>query len=200
MLARGEDLSEQTMDNIKNRVYHRIVEYLNIKGPIAIPDHNQANIDDLVLYITGPIIDAVCKMGRKILLRRQMEILSVGGVTGGMGDFVLVDQIAGGKDNVVVVIEPKGVLEGQAMKLAWLALKAARDSNSEGIVYGFVTTGPQWRMLSYDGVLFQSTHKFTVVLDGMEKNKKLWLKEGSIIVDCMVAALKNGGIMREANC
>jgi len=201
MLARGEGISVQTMDDIKKRVYDRIVEYLNINGPIASPHHKHANIDDLILYIIGPIIDAVCKMGgRKIRLRRQMELFSVDGMTGGLGEFVLVDQIAGGKDNVVVVIQPKNTLVGQVMKLAWLTLKAARDSNNEGIVYGFVTTGLQWKMLSYDGVSFRSTPNFTVVLNEMEEYKTPWVKEGSLIVDCMVAALMNGGIMRKANC
>ena len=51
-------------------------------------------------------------------------------------------------------------------------------------------------MLSYDGASFQSARKFMIVFDGMEEDKEAWIKECSVIVGCMVFALKNGGLMK----
>jgi len=198
MLAGGVDAKEQQrMNGIKDLVYARLIEYINIEGlPDANPDFKEANVNDLVLYTIGPIIDAVRKMGHNIRLRREKELVSVDGVTGGMEEFVVIDRIAVGEDKFVFVIEAKRTSVAQAMKQVLLSLKDSRDNNGWGTVYGFVTSGQQWKMLSYDGALFQSTREFIIAFDGMEEDKEAWIKECSVIVDCMVFALKNGGMVK----
>lgn len=44
------------------------------------------------------------------------------------------------------------------------------DGNKGSIVYGFVTTGGSWRVLSYDGCTFKVTDKIEVVFDTMARN------------------------------
>ena len=68
----------------------------------------------------------------------------------------------------------------QALKQCLLAM---RDSNGEGKVYGFATTGEPWRMYSYDGV-FLMTNKIDVPFNTMDKGY-------SVLVDCIYAAMSN---------
>jgi len=77
-------------------------------------------------------------------------------------------------------------------------LKDAWDNNGGGVVYGFVTTGQRWQMFSYDGTSFQKTRQLDVVFEGMEEDdEESWMKEGSLLVDCLFFALKTGGIVKE---
>jgi len=190
----GGEVDSKRYDGIKEVVYSRIIEYLNIEGlPGMSNDFKEANVSDLVLYTIGPILDAVCKMGRRIRLQREKELVSVDCVTGGREEFVIIDKIDVGEKKFVLIIETKRTSLHEGMKQILLSLKDARDNNGGGTVYGFVTTGELWQMLSYDGVLFQSTRKFLSLLEVMEEDKESWMKECSVIVDCMVAALENGG-------
>jgi hypothetical protein len=69
-----------------------------------------------------------------------------------------------------------------------------KDNNDEGGVYGFVTTGKSWQMLKYDGVSFQLSEEIVVTM-GEDKNR--WLRDCSVLVDSIYAALSKGGIVEE---
>ncbi|RPA89457.1 hypothetical protein L873DRAFT_1889414 [Choiromyces venosus 120613-1] len=63
--AIGEDAIKET----KEKVYARIVEYLQFEGypTEASPDFKEANVNDLVLYVIGPILfDFKKETGRNI--------------------------------------------------------------------------------------------------------------------------------------
>ncbi|KAI5839539.1 hypothetical protein DFP73DRAFT_587459 [Morchella snyderi] len=178
----------------KQRVYDAIVDYLEMEGypTEANPDFKEANISDLVLYIIGPILtDFRRTTGRKIRLAREKEIASTDSETGGYEEFVMMDLISVTEKRYILVIEGKKRSLGEAMKQCLLAMKDMRDNNGGGEVYGFVTTGESWRMISYDGT-FQMTNKMDVIFDTMDEEKELWMKDYSILVDCMYAALSNG--------
>ena len=83
------------------------------------------------------------------------------------------------------------------MKQCLLAMKNMKDSNGEGKVYGFVTTGEQWQMLEYDGTSFRMTEVMLALFFSMPINRKRWIKENSILVDCTNFALSNGGIVED---
>lgn len=51
--------------------------------------------------------------------------------------------------NFVLVIEAKRSSLGETMKQCLLSMKDMRDNNGGGKVYGFVTFGEIWRMISY---------------------------------------------------
>ena len=72
------------------------------------------------------------------------------------------------------------------MKQCLLGMKDARDNNGEGVVYGFVTTGEHWQMLSYDGKEFYQTRKIAMVFIGMDQENELWMKDCSVLVDCIM--------------
>lgn len=63
-------------------------------------------------------------------------------------------------------------------------------------LYGFVTAGEDWKMIRYDGSIFEMTDKFTVVFHTMGERKERWLAEYSmVVVDCMCCALSNGRLL-----
>jgi len=77
------------------------------------------------------------------------------------------------------------------MKQCLLGMKGMKDRGARGEVYGFITTGEVWRMLKYDGESFRLTTKFSVLFGGMEYRKETWMKDYSVLVDCMNVALSN---------
>ncbi|KAF8434035.1 hypothetical protein BGX38DRAFT_179554 [Terfezia claveryi] len=185
--------------NIKEKVYDAIVQYLDIEGyPELNPDFNEANISDLVLYTIGPIISSVKRFtGRNILLRREKEIVSTDSETGGKEEFVVIDLISIMERNFVLIIEAKRSSLAEAIKQCLLSLKDMRDNNGAGKVYGFITIGESWRMLSYDGTSFETTQKIHLLFEGMEQEKERWMKDYSILVDCIYAVLSVGGIVKK---
>ena len=74
-----------------------------------------------------------------------------------------------------------------------------RENNAEGEVYGFTTTGESWRMFRYDGISFCRTEKMDVLFDSMDGDtgKERWIKDCSILVDCIIMALRNGGMVKK---
>ena len=183
----------------KERIYDNIVEYLVIEGypTEGDPDFKEGNVNDLVYGIIGPILGSFIHMtGHKsIQLRREKEIVSTDGETGGTEEFVMVDLVSVTEEKFVLVVEAERTSLGQAMKQCLLAMKDMGDNNGGDKVYGFVTTGESWRMLSYDGVSFQLTDRMDVLFGAIAKEKDKWMKSYSVLVDCMYAALSNGGGM-----
>lgn len=118
------------------------------------------------------------------------------GETGGKEEFVVVDLIDEAEERFVLMVEGNRSSLGQAMKRCLLAMKDMRDRNGGGKVYGFVTTGESWRMISCDG-RFQMTDKMEVLFDTMEGAKERWMKDYSVLVDCMYVALSNGGTVED---
>ena len=114
--------------------------------------------------------------------------------TGCNEELVVVDEISVTEEKVVFIVEAKRTYVGQAMKQILLSLQGARDNNGGGAVYGFITTGQIWQMLSYDGASFQMTSEIQAVFNGMDGYEEKWMKDCSIIVDCLFFALENGGM------
>jgi len=71
-------------------------------------------------------------------------------------------------------------------------MKDARGGNQGGIIYGFVTTGGQWRMVKYDGKSFSKTEIMMLVFDTMGEERERWLNDCSVVIDCLKLALGNG--------
>lgn len=76
-----------------------------------------------------------------------------------------------------------------------LALKDMGDRNHGAVVYGFITTGLTWRMLRYDPdkQQFLMTNIVFTVFEKMAREKDKWMSSYSEIVDCIYAALSDGG-------
>lgn len=185
----------------KRKVYEQIVQYLEIEGEPteADPDFKEGNINHLVYATISPILrDFRRRTGRKsIQLRSEKVIALTDGETGGKEEFVVMDLISVTEERFVLVIEAKTSSLGEAMKQCLLAMRDAWDNNGAGVMYGFVTTGESWRMLRYDGKSFEKTERMDVLFETMGENQQRWMKDYSLLVDCMNVALSNGGVVKD---
>ncbi|RPA91443.1 hypothetical protein L873DRAFT_1794845 [Choiromyces venosus 120613-1] len=139
-----DGLRKDEIKETKENVYHNIIEFLEGEGypTESTEDFNEANVNDLVLFIILPILMAFTRMmGRDLRLRREKEIISVDSETGGYQEFVVVDMIGVGNRKFVFVLEAKKSSVGEAMRQCLLAMKDIGENNGGGVVYGFVTTG-----------------------------------------------------------
>jgi len=192
-----ESIHGGQFQKIKQRIYDKIVEYLEAEGypTESIDDFNAANVNDLVLVIILPILSAFKReTGHNIFLEREKEIIPDESVADGRGESVVTDYIRAGERKYVFVVESMKSYSGPAKRQCMLALKdmAENYENSEGAVYGFATCGVDWQMIRYDGKNFTQTDTFQVLFRGMEDEKEKWMKEFSIIVDCIYMVLRTG--------
>ena len=174
MLRLGEPGVKYNLQDTKEKVYGRIVEYLEFEPyPTMASDYfKEVNISDLVFAILSPIMSDFRRksnrIGTGLMLCREKEIVSVDSETGGYEEFVMMDIISVTEEKFVLVIEAKTSNLGSAMKQLLLSL---RDLNGQGAVYGFTTTGDDWQMIIYDGSTFTTTEKFSVMFPSMGQGK-----------------------------
>jgi len=179
-------------DKTKEEAYKGIMQYIIIEGypTEAVPEFNESNVSDLIFVIISPILfDLICNTERNLRLQRENEIIPVDGEE----EFVVIDWVSVSEEEFVMVVEGKRSSIGQAMKQCLLSLKDVGGNNGGSEVYGFVTTGESWRMIRYDGT-FLMTNKFHATFDTIGDEKEKWMKDYSLVVDCLYFALINGGL------
>ncbi|RPA91474.1 PLP-dependent transferase [Choiromyces venosus 120613-1] len=178
----------------KREVYKGLVRYLDAGGypTESDPDFKEANINDIVAFTIYPIL-ALFKheTTRKLHLSREKEIISKDSSTSGMREFVVMDYISHNEMKYVLIVEAKKVSLGDARNQCFLSLKDMRDCNGGGTVYGFVTMGDSWRMISFDGE-FKLSNKIELLFDSMGEDEEQWMADYSILVQCLNVALSNG--------
>ena len=196
--SRARVLGEHALKDTKLKVYERIVEYLEVEGYLL--DAEYSRVSDLVCGVTAAILfdfKSKADVG-SLYLQRGRETVSVGGETGGVHEFVVVDlaSAAAAADRfVLVVVEARRGAPsfGDAVKQCLLAMRDMRERNGGvGEVYGFVTTGDMWRMVRYGGI-FEMTDSFSILFGRIAKDKQRWMRDFSVLVDCMIMALSHGG-------
>ncbi|KAF8444161.1 hypothetical protein BDZ91DRAFT_815912 [Kalaharituber pfeilii] len=191
-----DSVGDEMLKDMKERVYCNIVDYLGFEG---YPSESTVDfsVSDLVFAIISPILSGFRrKVVRDIRLRREKEIVSMDGETGGKEEFVVIDVVSLTERNYVLVIEGKKSARGEAMKQCLLSMKDIRDNNGYGEVYGFIMTGESWKMFQYDGQSFRATRKIDVLFEDM-CDEELWMKENTVLVDCFIVALSSGGIVKK---
>ncbi|PUU80209.1 hypothetical protein B9Z19DRAFT_1173202 [Tuber borchii] len=195
-----EGIRANTVDAMKEKVYARILEYIQIEGYPSEASiwFKEVNVNDLVLYILGPILfDFQKETGREIKLRREMELVSSDSQTGGFEEFVIVDTISTTETSFLLIIESKRTTLGHGIRQCLLAMYDMFSYNQGGKAYGFVTTGELWRMIQYDGTKFQMTETFHCLFGEIGQEKGRWMEEFSVVVECILAALQSGGIAKK---
>ncbi|KAF8472134.1 hypothetical protein BDZ91DRAFT_717287 [Kalaharituber pfeilii] len=194
----GYKEGSEPVKRIKDDVYRELVRYLRAGGHETLVE---ANANDLVLFIIVPTIDEFIKTtGREtVQLFREKQVVSGDGETGEYEEFVVTDAIEIMQEKYIFIVEANRDSLGRAMGQCLLAMKDMGESNHGGMVYGFVTTGVTWRMLRYDGSdgSFLVTNRIEVVFDTMRREQERWMRDFSIIVDCVYAALRDGGVAKK---
>ena len=72
-------------------------------------------------------------------------------------------------------------------------MKDAQNLNGGGKVFGFITSGKQWRIIVYNGTQFQQSEGVDILFANMSSEEDRWMETGSVIVDMVFTALKTGG-------
>ncbi|KAG0635007.1 hypothetical protein HOY80DRAFT_481724 [Tuber brumale] len=188
-------LAPDILLKLKTKIYQDLVTYMALRGyPIeATADSTEATINDIVFFTIYHIIAQFNDETKQNLrLAREKEITTTDSRTGGREEFVVMDLISCIQKKYVLAVEAKNTSVGEAIKHCFLALKDMRDYNGGGTVYGFVTQGDSWRMISFDGT-FTLSKKIELLFDDMGENQKEWMADYSTIVECFNVALSNGG-------
>lgn len=173
-------------DLVKNEVYEEIIRYIRVFGIPKDwdPTFNEISLLHLFYAVITPIIDTYIRETDGGDIRLQ-----VGPQDGGTMGFVPVDVMLVKGKKPIFIVKPKRASMGQAVKQCLLLMKDARDLHGEDVVFGFITTGKGWWMLSYNGKSFKITEEMVVLFHSMGRDKERWMKDFSMLVDCMVLAL-----------
>ncbi|CUS11656.1 unnamed protein product [Tuber aestivum] len=180
---------------LKRKIYQDLANYIQVGGypTEASADFREGHINDIVAFTICPIIGQFNHVTKqKLRLAREKVITAVDSATGGMEEFVVMDYISHNQEGYVLVVEAKKASLGEALKQCFLSLKDMRDYNGRGTVYGFVTMGDSWRMISFDGE-FTVSQKIELLFESMGAEGERWMADYSILVECLNVALSNGG-------
>ncbi|KAG0135878.1 pyridoxal phosphate-dependent transferase [Tuber indicum] len=180
---------------VKKQVYRDLASYVVAEGyPIeADPEFTKGNLKDIVLLAILPIVAQFkSETTRNLRVVREKEICSPGSTTGGMEEFVVMDLISFHHEKYVLIAEAKKLPISEAREQCFLSMIKMRDLNGGGTVYGFITMGESWRMISFDGK-FAVSEKIQLMFDTMGKEEERWMADYSILIDCFNVALSDGG-------
>ncbi|KAG0138281.1 hypothetical protein HOY82DRAFT_534936 [Tuber indicum] len=185
MLERKRVLLEpSTVQEVKRETYKELVRFKNIEGypDGSSPGFKEAIFNDLVAFTLSPLLDHFKRKSiRNLLLLRVSEIKSL--------------DLRTRVERYIMVLESKWYRLSDARKQCFLSLRDMRDSNGGGTVYGFVTTGEYWNMITFDGQ-FQISETISLLFESMSKDEQKWLDDYSILVDCFQVALTNAAERR----
>jgi len=173
-------LGKPCISKVREEIYDGLVGYIEIDGYLD-PDFKESNINNLVLFTIYPILRFFKHhTARNLRLRRDKEIVSVDSAIGGYEEFLVMDRISVGEKNPVLIVEA-------TRKQCFLSMRDMQENKGGGTIYGFITTGDSWRMVTYDGT-FKIIEKMELLFDTMDGGLY------SVLVDCLNGALSNGGI------
>ncbi|KAG0137009.1 hypothetical protein HOY82DRAFT_651127 [Tuber indicum] len=179
---------------VKGQVYENLVGFLEVVGyPTDVNlNFNEVNINDMVGRTIYPVlVQFKRETMRELYLTRERLITSKDSRTSGIEEFAVMDYISLSERKYILVVEAKKVSDVDAGKHCFLVLKDMRDFNGGGTVYGFVTMGDYWKMITYDGE-FKISEPIGLLFETMGQNEKQWMANYSILVDCFNVALSHG--------
>ncbi|KAF8416005.1 hypothetical protein EV426DRAFT_688018 [Tirmania nivea] len=194
-----DSVKKEDVDAMKEKIYERLLDHIEAEGypTEANVEFKEPNVSDLVYSIVAPTVaDFRRKTGRKLRLTREKRIVSTDNTVLGEEEFVVMDRVSVTEQKFVCIVEGKGSSTGEGVKQCLLAMKDAWDNNAmkESFLYGFVTTGEDWMLYRYDGTSFVVTEKLRVLFKTMDKDKRRWIDNYSVVVDCLYSVLSDGGI------
>lgn len=189
-----ERFKEKTK-NIKEDVYKKIVQCISIEDyPLSIEPFKEENMTDLsFLILLSTIADfKEIENAETIKLRREKKIIAIDKETGVSEQFVIVNAIDISEEKYIMIIENKNASLAECFKQCILALKDSYDSNNDKkTVYGFLTTGVFWQLVTYNENEIKMSDDIKVAFPRIKMNKQKWIDNYSIIIDIIYTILYN---------
>jgi hypothetical protein len=104
----------------------------------------------------------------------------------------MIKKINVGNHRDILVVEAKRDSLGKGFPQLLLALKSMWDTNNDKkLVYGFVTTGVNWQLVTYDGQTWILSEPSTLLFRNMEENEDEWLNSNTQILDAIYSILSS---------
>lgn len=104
----------------------------------------------------------------------------------------MIDSIESDKEIYVLIVEAKRSDLDKAFQQCALVIRDAYAQNNDNVpIYGFMTTGVQWKLIKYDGTQFQLSEDFSAAFPLMKDERERWMRECSKIVDVIYSTLKH---------
>ena len=86
------------------------------------------------------------------------------------------------KDSFVLIIGAQRANLPDGMTQCSLSVFDMRGNNGDGKVFRFITTGDNWRIISYVGTSFQLTHQFPALFEAMVDDQERWIVRSDLVV------------------
>jgi len=141
---------------LKKKIFERLIDCIESEGfPEAtiLPMNESVVTDNVGLILQAMVSHCKRTMSRDDLkLSREKKIISKDEQVGGNMEFITIQKINAGNIRYVLVVEAKRDSLGKGLTQLLLALKSMWEiNNDQKLIYGFVTTGINWQLVTYDG-------------------------------------------------
>ena len=187
-------LQKTAPEELKKKIFERLIDCMDSEG---FPEATIAPMNESVAtdYVGMILIAMVAHRNRtmhhdELILSREKQIISKDEQFGENMEFVIFQVINDESTRYVLVVEAKCDSLGKGLTQLLLGLKSTWDiNNDQKSVYGFVTTGINWQLVTYDGQTWKLSESSTVLLGNMEKQEDRWLKNNTQTLDAIYTIL-----------
>jgi hypothetical protein len=175
-------------EQLKKEIFKRLIDCIESEGfPEAtiLPMNESVVTDNVGLILQAKVSHCKRTMKRDgLILSREKQIISKDEQVGGNMEFVTMQEINVEKTRYALVVETKRDSLGKGLIQLLLALKSMWDiNNDQKLVYGLVTTGITWQLVTYDG------QTSTLLFGNMGEQEDRWLKNNTQILDAIYSIL-----------
>ncbi len=156
-----------------------------------LPMNESVVTDNVGLILQAMVSHCKRTMNRDDLkLSREKQIISKDEQVGGNMEFIIIQKINVRNTRSVLVVEAKRDLLGKGLIQLLLALKSIWDiNNDKKMVYGFLTTGINWQLVTYDGKTWTLSEPSTTLFGNMGQQEDRWLNNNTQILDAIYSIL-----------
>jgi hypothetical protein len=179
---------------LKKEIFKRLIDCIGSEGfpeAIILPINESVVTDNVGMILITMVSYCKFTMNRNDLkLSRERQIISIDEQVGENMEFVIIHNINAGHTRYVLVVEAKRDSLATGFIQLLLSLKSMWEINNDHkLVYGFVTTGIDWKLVTYDGQTWKLSERSTVLIPNMRKKEDQWLKNNTQILDVIYSIL-----------
>ena len=186
----GQFVTAKAPDELKKKIFERLMDCILSEGfpEATISPMNESVVTDNVGIILQAMVSHFVRViGRSVLkLSREKQIISKDEQVGGNMEFIVTHSISTRKIRYVLVVEAKRDSLGKGLIQLLLALKSISEiNNDQQMVYGFLTTGIDWQLVTSDGGTWKLSRPSTLLIGNMDANEAEWLRDNTQILDVL---------------
>ena len=181
---------------MKKTIFERIIDCIESEGfpEATISPMNESVVTDNVGVILQAMVSDCKRTTNRddLVLAREKEIISKDEQVGGNMEFIIIHKTSVRNTRYVLVVEVKRGSLGKGLVQLLLALKSMWEiNNDQKLVYGFVTTGINWQLVTYDGQTWKLSEPSALLVGNMDKNEERWLNKNTQILDIIYSILSS---------